>query len=326
MENIMSHFHPKRIAVMMGGWSGERAVSLASAAPIIDAFKGADYECCAIDVTRDLAAWIKQIQDFNPDIIFMNALHGEWVEDGCMQGILEALGYPYTGSNVTASALAMDKSWSRRLFEQAGLPIAQGMTIEVDQPINPTQLTHYPYIIKPVDQGSSLGVEILHSYEDLLTSLRGWGYGKQAILERYIPGHELSVAVLGIQAIGVIELAPQSGFYSYEAKYTDGKTHHFMPARISDQTAQSACQIAVAAVQTLGVTGVSRVDFRYDDISTSHGQLYLLEVNALPGMTNLSLVPEIAAHFGMNFIQLLQWMIQNPIWPKNNINAPVNAA
>jgi D-alanine-D-alanine ligase len=307
----------KVIAVLMGGWNGEREVSLTSAAGCLKVFHEMGYHAIGIDVTQDIPQWMNQLIALKPDVIFVNALHGRWVEDGCIQGLLEMLGFPYTNSGVMASALAMDKRWSRHLFEQQGLPIPAGKSVPVSELLN-TDHYPYPYVVKPINQGSSLGVTIVHSRSDLVKAAQEWNYGDDVLVEEYIPGREISVAVMGDRALGALELEPVQGFYDYKAKYTDGACNHFMPARMPHAEYQLAMDIALKAAQALGCEGVSRADFRFDDLRHKPGKLYLLEVNTQPGMTPLSIVPEIAAHANISFGELLEWMINNPVCPEEN--------
>lgn len=305
------------IVVLMGGWSGERDVSLTSAAECLKAFQEMGYNAIGLDVTQDIPTWLGHLIQLNPDVIFLNALHGRWVEDGCIQGLIEMLGIPYTNSNVLASALAMDKGWSRKIFQQAGLPVPEGKTLLVTE-LSKSNIMPYPFVMKPINQGSSLGVTIVHSQADLDRALQEWDYGADVLVEEYIPGRELSVAVLGDRALGVLELQPKDGFYDYKAKYTGGACDHFMPARIPEADYQKAMEIGLKAVKALGCEGVARTDLRYDDVRHNPGKFYLLEVNTQPGMTPLSIVPEVAAYQNISFGELLEWMINNPVCPKEN--------
>jgi D-alanine-D-alanine ligase len=317
MKTTVTLDNPKVIAVLMGGWSEEREVSLTSAAGCLKVFHERGYHAIGIEITQDVTAWVAQLVQLNPDVVFMNALHGRWVEDGCIQGLLEMLGFPYTNSGVLASALSMDKRWSRKLFEKAGLLIPQGKSVPLEELASPS-LFPYPFVVKPINQGSSLGVTIVHSPADLVKAIQGWNYGLEALIEEYIPGKEISVAIMGDRALGVLELQPKEGFYDYKAKYTDGTCDHFMPARLPEVEYERAMEIALKASLVLGCEGVSRVDLRYDDVRHKPGQFYVLEVNTQPGMTPLSIVPEIAAYQNISFGELLEWMVNNPICPEEN--------
>jgi D-alanine-D-alanine ligase len=305
----------KVVVVLMGGWSGERDVSLTSGREVVKALQDSPYIVHALDVTQDILSWLPQLLSYKPDVIFMNALHGRFVEDGCLQGLIEMLGIPYTNSGVLSSALAMDKGWSRRLFQQAGLSIPEGAEMTVAQLTSQMPLD-LPFVIKPTDEGSSLGVTIVKRQEDWDRALSTWAYGPKAMVEQYIPGKELSVAIAYGKALGILELEALTDFYNYEAKYTDGVTRHHMPARICEEAAQEVMALAEEAVKALGCQGVCRVDIRFDDVTQAPGKPYVLEVNTLPGLTPLSIVPEIAAYQGITFLDLLIHMIENPLCPR----------
>ena len=209
----------------------------------------------------------------------------------------------------------MDKRWSRKLFGQAGLPIPKGKSVPVEELADP-HIFPYPFVVKPINQGSSLGVTIVHSPADLVKAVQEWNYGPEVLIEEYIPGREISVAILGDRALGVLELQPKQGFYDYKAKYTDGACDHFMPARIPEAEYERAMELALRAAMALGCEGVSRADLRYDDVRYKPGQIYVLEVNTQSGMTPLSIVPEIAGYQNISFGELLEWMINNPICPE----------
>lgn len=307
----------QRIAVLKGGWSREREVSLVSGRDIAKALVNKGYDVCEIDVTQDIPAFIQELIGFNPDVVMMNSIHGRWAEDGCLQGLLEMLGYPYTNSGVLGSALAMDKDYARRIFQSIGVPVPKGECFEVSQ-LGAAAPYPYPFVMKAVNEGSSVDVHILHTEQDYTKALAACQHLDRVLIEDYIPGRELSVAVMGDRALGVLELEPLEGFYDYESKYTDGKTKHHMPARILGIDYQKAMDLSVKAALALGCQGVSRVDLRYDDVRGETPQMYVLEVNTQPGMTPLSIVPEIAQHAGISFEQLLEWMIQNPRCPERN--------
>lgn len=309
----------KRIALLKGGWNSEREVSLSSAKGVRVALDDLGYEVLEIDVTRDLNALIHALKSFNPDLVFMNALHGQYVEDGKLQSVLEILNYPYTGSNVAASAMAMDKSITRTMLEQKGVRIPKGLKYRAELLFSKAiDLPEVPLVIKPVSEGSSVGVFMINTPADLDVVAKAWCYGDTLILEEYIPGLELSVALLNENPLGVLELKPKSGFYDYRAKYTDGLTEHIMPSDIPENDRTQILNFSAQAVQALGVRGVSRVDLRYDPMRPSGERAFVLEVNTLPGMTPLSIVPDIAGTAGITFNQLVNWMIQNPTWPENH--------
>ena len=305
----------KRVAVLHGGISAEREVSLASGTNCIAALREAGYAVTAIDVGPDLAALLAALQTAQPDVVF-NTLHGRFGEDGCIQGVLDWLGIPYTGSGLRASALAMDKPAAKALFAAAGLPVAPHrlLTPAALAAADPWPL---PYVVKPANEGSSVGVTILREGDNRRVSLAAeWRFGDRILAEPFIPGRELTVAVLGNRALAVTEIATHLGFYDYEAKYADGGSRHAIPAPVHPATTAEALRIALAAHQALGCRGVSRADFRYDDTQVEPGggepgRLVLLEVNTQPGMTRTSLVPEQAAHCGIGFPELCAWMVEH---------------
>jgi len=296
----------KHVAVLLGGLSAEREVSLMSGAAVAKALADDGFRVSTIDVGRDLTAQINAVE---PDVVF-NALHGRFGEDGCVQGVLDILGVPYTHSGVLASAVAMDKPMAKRLFADAGLTCPEGKVLHRSA-ILAGHAGEPPYVIKPLNEGSSVGVRLVFEGDNALPLNGDWPFGEQVLVERYIPGREIQVAVMGDHALGAIEIRPQGRFYDYEAKYTDGKAVHHMPAPIHADSYREALDIALTAHQTLGCRGVTRADLRYDDTAGEPGRFYLLEINTQPGMTPLSLVPEIAADAGISFIQLVRWMVEN---------------
>lgn len=298
-----------RVAVLYGGISAEREVSLASGRQVIAALRQAGYEVTPIEVGSDLRAVMAAL-DPNPDAVF-NALHGRFGEDGAIQGVLDWLGIPYTHSGVRASALAMDKVAAKAVFAAAGLPVPRGLVVDVAalEHANPMPL---PYVIKPVNEGSSVGVEILRSGDNRRAAIAvGWRFGPAALVEEYVPGRELTVAVMGDRALAVTEITSQNCFYDYEAKYADGGSRHTIPAPVHPQIYTRALDVALAAHRALGCRGATRSDFRYDDTAGEPGRLVLLEINTQPGLTPTSLLPEQAAHLGMSFPQLCAWMVEN---------------
>jgi D-alanine-D-alanine ligase len=304
----------RRIAVLMGGWSTEREVSLVSGAAVAKALAASGHDVVTIDLTRDIPALIAKLTP-RPDVVF-NALHGRYGEDGCVQGILDILEIPYTHSGVLASAIAMDKPTARQLFEHAGLRCAEGMVASREDVLAGNVMAP-PYVVKPVNEGSSVGVRIVRENDPLFHE-NSWPYGDQVLVERYVPGREVTVAVMGDRALGVLEIRPKSGFYNYEAKYTEGKADHLMPAPLPPKVYQEALAIGLAAHQALGCRGVSRTDLRFDNTKGSEdaGDFYVLEVNTQPGMTPLSLVPEIAAHVGIDFKALVNWIVEDASCPR----------
>jgi D-alanine-D-alanine ligase len=301
-----------KVVVLMGGISAERPVSLSSGAQCAAALRQAGHDVTAIDVSRDLSALLAALTP-RPDAVF-NALHGRYGEDGCIQGVLEWLGIPYTHSGVRASALAMDKAAAKAAFAAAGLPV------ETHRIIAPADMTRgdpiaRPYVLKPVDEGSSVGVTIVRVGDNRPCHLAAeWTFGDRIMVEPYVAGRELTVAVMGegeaAHALTVTEIATDHRFYDFSAKYEEGGSQHTLPARVHPEIAARAMQVALDAHRALSCRGVSRADFRYDDTQGEPGRLVLLEVNTQPGMTPTSLVPEQAAYRGMSFPQLCAWLVE----------------
>ena len=298
----------KRIAVLKGGWSPEREVSLNSGAAAAKALTEAGYEAIEIDATRDLAA---QLKDVNPDAVF-NALHGQWGEDGCVQGLLEVLGLPYTHSGVMASALAMDKQRAKAVFEDAQIPSPPGKVVSREEAAGGAVMPA-PYVVKPNAQGSSVGVFIVREGDNRppkeLTS-EDWSLGEDVLVEKFIPGRELTVAVMGDRALCVTEITTSLAFYDYEAKYAAGGSRHVLPAELLDEITERCLDLALRAHRALGCRGLSRADFRYDEREGAAG-VYCLEVNTQPGLTSTSLAPEQAAHLGVSFPELCAWIAED---------------
>ncbi len=299
-----------QVAVLMGGWSAERDVSLNSGAACAGALEQAGYRVTRVDVDRNIAATLAALR---PDVCF-NALHGKGGEDGCIQGILETLRIPYTHSGVLASALAMDKARAKTVFSAAGVPVAESIVTSPAEAAR-AHLMPPPYVLKPVTEGSSVGVFIVredqaHPPQELTRS--DWAFG-DVLVERYIGGRELTCAVLGNKALGIIEILPAEGlgFYDYEAKYAKGGSRHILPAQISPEIYEFIQKLALDAPNALGCRGVSRADFRLDDRAEGTGELACLEVNTQPGMTATSLVPELAAHAGLAFDELVRWIVED---------------
>ena len=295
------------VAVLMGGWSAEREVSLVSGAAVVEAMKSLDYQVSAVDVGRSIAGTLAELK---PDVCF-NALHGRFGEDGCIQGVLETMGIAYTHSGVLASALAMDKPAAKTIFEAAGIRCAEGAVVHRDQ-VLAGDIMDPPYVIKPLNEGSSVGVLIVTDGANAKPfEHEAWHYGEEVLVERYIPGREIQVAVMGEQALGAIEIVPKKQFYDYEAKYSEGFAEHLMPAPINQGAYDDMLGLAKLAHDELGCRGVTRSDFRYDDTAGEPGEIYLLETNTQPGMTPLSLAPEIAAHAGIDFAGLVGWLVED---------------
>jgi D-alanine-D-alanine ligase len=300
----------RHVAVLMGGWSAEREVSLNSGTACANALESVGYQVTRIDVDRSIAGRLAALK---PDVCF-NALHGRWGEDGCVQGILEVLEIPYTHSGVLASALAMDKERAKLAFTAAGVPVAESVVATAEE-AGRAHLMRPPYVIKPVAEGSSVGVFIVredHAHPPQELTRPDWAYGA-IIVERYVAGRELTCAVIGDRPLGVIEILPAEGlgFYDYEAKYAKGGSRHILPAQISPEIYEFIQKLALDAHNALGCRGVSRADFRFDDGPDGTGELVCLEVNTQPGMTATSLVPEMAAHAGLSFGELVRWMVED---------------
>jgi D-alanine-D-alanine ligase len=299
----------KHVAVLMGGWSAEREVSLRSGAACAEALARLGYRVSRVDVGRDIAAVLTELK---PDLA-LNVLHGRPGEDGTLQGVLEILGVPYTHSGVLASALAMQKDIAKELFRAAGIPVPEGMVASRFE-AGAKHLLPPPYVVKPIAEGSSVGVFIVteaHAHPPQELYREDWAYGDRVIVEKYIAGKELTCAIMGEEALGVIEIVPAVRFYDYEAKYAPGGSKHLLPAPVSSFVYQQARRLALAAHRALGCRGVSRADFRYDDRMEGTGGLVCLEVNTQPGMTETSLVPELAAHAGISFDELVRWMVED---------------
>jgi D-alanine-D-alanine ligase len=297
------------VALLMGGWSPEREVSLSSGRECAKALRDRGYGVRVIDVGRDLPGLLRAL-DPRPDVVF-NALHGIGGEDGTVQGVLEMLRIPYTHSGVLASALAMHKPTAKTIFRAAGLPVVEGLVARPEQLAEADPLPA-PFVVKPTDQGSSVGVRIVrHNDNSWREEVKAWRFGTELLVERFIPGRELTVAILGDRALGVCEIEPRGSFYDYNAKYAAGGSIHRTPAPVPAQAYEEALDIALRAHRALGCRGVSRADLRFDDTPEGGGRLYLLEVNTQPGMTPTSLVPDIARYAGVGFDELVAWLVEN---------------
>jgi D-alanine-D-alanine ligase len=294
----------RHVAVLMGGWSAEREVSLVSGAAAAKALRERGYRVSEIDVGRDLP---QRLAELGPEVVY-NALHGRFGEDGTVQGLLEIMGIPYTHSGVLASSLAMNKAMAKRLFASAGLRCPEGHLTTVQALSNGWRPLDPPYVVKPNNEGSSVGVKIVRSSDERPIDRNDWPFGPEVLVERYVAGRELTVAVLGDRPLTVTEIRPRHGFYDYHAKYTEQAADHLIPAPLSENLYERALSDARTAHRLLGCRGVSRADFRLDE--TEPDGLYLLEVNTQPGMTPLSLVPEQAAHVGIGFADLVVQLVE----------------
>ena len=299
----------KHVAVLMGGWSAEREVSLNSGAACAEALEGRGHRVTRIDVDRDVGAVLTALE---PDVA-LNLLHGRPGEDGALQGVLEVLGIPYSHSGVLASAVAMQKDVAKVVLAAAGVPVPAGVVASRFD-VAREHLLPRPYVVKPIAEGSSVGVFIVteaHEHPPQELTREDWTLGERVLCEQFIPGKELTCAVMGTEPLGVIEIVPTMPFYDYQAKYAEGGSRHILPAPLLPNVYQHARRLAVEAHNALGCRGVSRTDFRYDDRAEGTGGLVCLEVNTQPGMTKTSLVPELAAHAGISFGELVEWMVED---------------
>jgi D-alanine-D-alanine ligase len=299
----------KHVAVLMGGWSNERPVSLKTGAECAAALRRAGYQVTEVDVGRDIATVLAELK---PDVAF-NALHGPFGESGMIQGVLELLEIPYTHSGVLASALAMDKHQAKIAFKAAGIPVTDHVIVSRAE-AGRAHVMPPPYVIKPIADGSSFGVFIVktgtsHPPQEILRE--DWNSGELVMVERYIPGRELTCAVMGDVALGVTEIVTDLSFYNYEAKYAKGGSVHIIPAQLQPKIYDKVQKFSLAAHAALGCRGVTRADFRYNDAAGADGELVCLEINTQPGMTETSLVPEQALHAGHSFEELVSWMVED---------------
>ena len=299
----------KHVAVLMGGWSAEREISLRSGRACADAAERAGYRVTRVDVGRDIATVLTALR---PDAA-LNVLHGCPGEDGTLQGLLEILAIPYSHSGCMASALAMQKDVAKVVMKAAGVPVPEGRVVSRHDAAKGHAMPR-PYVLKPIAEGSSYGVFIVteqHEHPPQELTRDDWAYGEQLLVERYIPGKELTCAVVADQATDVIEIVVATRFYDFEAKYAPGGSKHLLPAPILPFVYQEVRRLTLKAHHALGCRGVSRADFRYDDQAVGTEGLVCLEVNTQPGMTEPSLVPELAIHAGMTFDGLVRWMVED---------------
>jgi D-alanine-D-alanine ligase len=298
----------EKITVLMGGMSAEREVSLDSGKACAKALTELGFDVTSLDAKDD---FIEKLIKNKPDKVF-NALHGKFGEDGSIQGLLEHLKIPYTHSGILSSAIAMDKLTSKKIFKDAKINTPEYLVVKNLEDFKKSKIG-YPCVVKPNDEGSSVGVYIFNqlkkSNEDTVISLlKKYNF---LILEKYIPGREIQVAVMGSKALGAIEIIPTRSFYDYEAKYSSSaKTKHVIPVSMNESDYKKVLDTALQAHNTLGCKGVTRSDFRYNE-SDKDNKIYILEVNTQPGMTNLSLVPEIANYYGISFNELVEWIIND---------------
>ena len=300
--------NPLHVAVLMGGWSAEREVSLVTGAGVADALESRGHRVTRIDMGRDIA---QRLAEAAPDVVF-NALHGTPGEDGTVQGLMDLMGLTYTHSGLATSVVAIDKELTKQVLVPHGIRMPAGRVVASESLYHEDPLPR-PYVLKPVNEGSSVGVAIVtdagnHGHPIGRDVEGPWQHFEQLLAEPFIRGRELTTAVLGGEALAVTELQPKSGFYDYDAKYTDGMTTHICPADIPDAVRDEAMRMALAAHRHLGCRGASRSDFRWDDEKGVEG-LYLLEVNTQPGMTPLSLVPEQARYRGISYPELVEQIV-----------------
>lgn len=292
----------RHVCVLKGGWSSEREVSLVSGDAIAQGLRDAGYEVTEIDVQPDIYEVLKKL---SPEAVF-NGLHGTWGEDGCVQGVLETLKIPYTHSGIKSSALAMDKILSKKLFQSIGIPCAPDMIVKTNELFSKDPMLR-PFVIKPYNDGSSVGVIIVKDGDEFNQNMDGpWHNTENLMVEKYVPGRELTVSVLGDKALCITELQPKAGFYDYKAKYQDGMTDHILPADLTSSQEENLKEMAEKAHEILGCRGVSRSDFRMDG-----EDIYILETNTQPGMTPLSLLPEQALHMGISFSELVHRIMED---------------
>ena len=308
MTAVATNTATKHVAVLMGGWSAEREVSLSSGKGCADALEAEGFRVTRVDVDRNLAA---TLGDVRPDVCF-NALHGRWGEDGCVQGLLEVLGLPYTHSGVLASSLAMNKEVTKEIVARHGVPIAEAVLVPRDE----AAMSHAmepPYVAKPVAEGSSVGVVIVKAGAnrppEAIRRIATTGHG-MIMVERYVAGRELTCGVIRDEPSGIIDIvaAGHLAFYDYEAKYAPGGSRHILPADIPQEIADAVRRHTLVAHRALGCRGVSRSDFRWDGET---GTLAFLEINTQPGMTPTSLIPELAEHAGLSYRQLVRWLVED---------------
>ncbi|HKY80957.1 MAG TPA: D-alanine--D-alanine ligase [Sphingobium sp.] len=314
---------PWHVAVLMGGWSAERSVSLSSGEGVAKALESRGHTVTRVDMDRDVALRLAEIR---PDVVF-NALHGVPGEDGTVQGMMDLMGLTYTHSGLATSVIAIDKQLTKQALVPHGIPMPGGHVVTSASLFQADPLPR-PYVVKPVNEGSSVGVAIVTqdgNYGSPIGSdVEGpWQHFDELLAEPYIRGRELTTAVLGDEALLVTELRPKSGFYDFDAKYTDGMTEHVCPADIPGEISEACKALALRAHQLLGCKGASRADFRWDDNQGIEG-LYLLEVNTQPGMTPLSLVPEQAAKLGIDYAELVERIVEDALRDKQGAKGAGN--
>ncbi len=307
----MAELRSRRVVVLMGGWSAERQVSLVSGQACAQALAECGHEVVPVDLSRDLGALLAALEP-RPEVVF-NALHGQGGEDGVIQGVLEMLGLRYTHSGVAASAIAMDKPLTKQIVGAAGVRTVPGRVVTAREAAS-RDVMEPPYIVKPAAEGSSVGIRLVREHDNAApVDPEDWPFGTKVLVERYIPGRELTVGVMGERALTVTEIRHSHGFFDYEAKYTKGHATHILPAPVPRSVFDQAMEWALLVHQTLGCAGISRSDFRWDDRLPGTEGLYFLEVNTQPGFTPISLVPEQAQHLGIAFGELCSWIVEEAL-------------
>ena len=299
----------RRIVVLVGGMSRERDISLETGNAVSIALDQLGYDARTLDVGSDLVEKLTKLKGNGEVGVVFNALHGRYGEDGCVQGLCELLKIPYTHSGVLSSALAMNKVVSKQLFRKAGIPVPEGDVRSV-RDVFTEEVRVPPFVVKPIDEGSSLGVLVVKDKSQTILDQPFWKGHKEVLVEEYIPGRELTVAVLDERSLEVLEIKPKQGFYDFESKYTPGRTEYLVPAPLPIGVRKEVLHYAQLAHVTLGCSGVTRADFRYDESRRNEG-IKLLEINTQPGLTPTSLVPQIAAYAGLTFNALVDWMVRN---------------
>lgn len=303
-----------RVLLLEGGWNSEKEVSLSSGASVYESLTKQGYTIKRINPTRDIKALLNQMEAFSPHVVF-NALHGLYFEDGRLQGLLDLLQVPYTHSNAFASALAMHKPTAKKFALEAGVPTPRSKLVHWDN-IKDQHPLPCPYVVKPVDEGSSVGVYIIQEGDAPLgNTLVHWPFGGDILVEEYIPGQEISVAIFNNKAMGILELRPKEGFYDYKAKYTDGLTEHIMPAELPQEAYETTLRYGEKIHTALGCSGITRADFRYNPENNTS---YFIELNTQPGFTSLSILPEICAHQGVSFDEIVNWLIEDALCRHKN--------
>ena len=293
------------VAILSGGWSNEREVSLITGAAVEGALIESGYRVKLIDVGKDVSSLLTSL-DPKPDVVF-NALHGRYGEDGCIQGLLNYLDVPYTHSGVLASALAFNKPVAKAMMVAAGIKVAEHQLATYEQFLDGNVMTP-PFVVKPQNEGSSVGVRIVQVGDVFKPKKDEWVFGEELMIEKFIPGRELTVTVMGDRPLAVTEVITGRNFYDYDAKYIKGGSKHILPAELPKVIYDEALQISLLAHNSLKCRGISRVDIRYDGKN-----LYVLEVNTQPGMTPTSLAPEQAAYLNISFNELVIWLVENAV-------------